>query len=247
MVSIDPVVWVLGFASVATGTSALAAGPHAFGRDVRTGFLGAANAAAAGLMLGVGYLLMELALHRSKLLAVVGALLGVAYTRWTHHAAGDPALDTLPAERASSTQGVQLVLRHAVHAMSEGVAIGFAMAIDLALGGLVAVALAGHNVAEALSLAQALRVRGLGPRQVAGLCVITRVPQVVLAVFAYALAPLGPAFLDLGLGFAAGTLVLLTLTELLPAAYRASPRGVIAVLVSAHAGAVVLLRALALG
>ncbi len=117
------------------------------------------------------------------------------------------------------------------------------MALELRLGIYLALALAVHNVGEAMALTDVLRRRGVSAGESAGLAVVTNVVQPLLAVVVFALSPslreLFPAFL----GFAAAALVFLALTELVPASYHRADARIVALLVSAAAGAVVLLQA----
>jgi zinc transporter ZupT len=95
-----------------------------------------------------------------------------------------------------------------------------------------------------MALTDVLRRRGMTAGESAGLAVVTKVAQPLLAIVAFALAPalggLAPALL----GFAAAALVFLALTELVPASYQRLDARRVALLVSTAAGAVVFLHSL---
>ena len=129
----------------------------------------------------------------------------------------------------------------ALHSAAEGMAIGVAMVLELRLGIFLALALAVHNVAESMALTEILRRRGIGVGAAAGLCVVAKITQPVLALAAFALAPVMTELLPGALGFAAGCLVFLVLTELLPASYRRASTLPVGLLVSVAAGALLLL------
>ena len=120
-------------------------------------------------------------------------------------------------------------------------AIGVAMVLELRLGIFLALALAVHNVAESMALTEILRRRGIAVSAAAGLCVVAKITQPVLALAAFALAPVMTELLPGALGFAAGCMVFLVLTELLPASYRRASKLPVGVLVSVAAGALLLL------
>ncbi len=239
-----PVSTVLLYTTIAAAASALAAVPTALGRAVALPVLAAGYAVATGLMLGLSYLLMEHGIEAAPLPLVLGALLGGLYTAWTHRYTGADDADTLPETAPDPTAGYRLMIAFGLHAASEGVALGAAMVLDLRLGAALALAMALHNVCESLGLARLLAQRGVRAGDIALLSVFANVPQILLAVLAFSVTRELPALFPWLLGFAAGSLVFLTITELLPSAYRRAHRGWIAALVSTAAGGIVLLRAL---
>jgi zinc transporter ZupT len=137
--------------------------------------------------------------------------------------------------------GYKVLLQNALHSAAEGLAIGLAMVVDLRLGIFLALALAVHNVAESMALTEILRRRGMTVSEAAGLCVVAKSTQPVLALAAFALAPAMTGLLPAALGFAAGCFVFLVLTELLPASYRRAAKLPVGVMVSVTAGAMLLL------
>lgn len=243
MADAEPVLLVLLYGSFAAASAALGALPFVGGRRPAAAWIGAAYALAGGAMLGVGYLLMERGLDRATISVVLGAVAGVAYSRWLQSYAGLEDLDPRPGGEGGVEYGYKILLQNTLHASIEGAAIGVAMALELRLGIFLALALAVHNVGEAMALTDVLRRRGVSALEAAGLAVVTNVVQPLLAVAVFALVPafrqLFPAFL----GFAAASLVFLALTELVPASYHRADARVVAFLVSAAAGAVVLLEA----
>jgi zinc transporter ZupT len=235
---------VLLYTSIAALLAAAGVLPYAVRERIPLAWPGFAYALAAGLMVGVAYVLMVEGLGDGTPWVVLGAGLGVAYTYWTQAYSGSLGLERLPQGEIGAVEGYKIVLQNALHAASEGVAIGAAMALSLRLGGFLAAALALHNVAEGLALAVVLCRRGVSPGHAAGVAVMTKVPQVLLAIVGFVLAGSVPGLLPWILGFAAGTLVFLSITELLPASYRYGRRRAIALAVSISAGAVVLGRSL---
>ncbi|MCP5115149.1 MAG: ZIP family metal transporter [bacterium] len=243
----DPVLTVLFCGSLAAAAAAFGALPFAFGRRPRQGWVGAAYSLASGFMLGAGYLLMSEGLEAETLFAVLGGGVGVAYTWWTQTYPGTHRLDTRPGHEVGLDSGYKAILQSTLHSASEGVAIGVAMSVELGLGVFMALALAVHNVGEGMALTNVLRQRGMSVWESAGLCVVTNVPQPLMAIVAVALSPAFGHFLPAALGFSAGSLVFLVLTELAPASYERADKTWVAMLMSIAAATVVLLEHLFVG
>lgn len=237
----DAVLTVLLYSSLAALIAAAGVLPFAGRAQVPMRWLGCAFALASGFMLGAAYILMAEGLRAvATLPTILGAGLGVGYTFWTHSYSGTGEIETLPDEALGPVEGYKLILLSALHSASEGVAIGAGMAVSLHLGIFLALALAVHNIAEAMGLTSILRLRKIPLRESAGLCVITAMPQALLAIVAFSLVSAAPAMLPWTLGFSAGAMMYLVLTELIPASYRQAGRGCVAVLVSLSAGAIVM-------
>jgi len=237
----EPVLAVLLVSSLAAAFAGVGSIPFLLPRPPSKTLVGAAYALASGLMLGAGYLLLSRGLDRTTFPVVAGAGLGVLYTYWIRSYAGVEELDALAGGKPGPEFGYKILLQNTLHSAAEGVAIGVAMVLDIRLGVFLALALAVHNVAEAMALTDILLGLGMGVGQAAGLCVVSNVAQPMLALVAFALSPVLEGFLPAALGFSAGCLVFLTLTELLPASYRRAGKGLVGLLVSLAAGVVVFL------
>ncbi|MBT3434667.1 MAG: ZIP family metal transporter [Nitrospinaceae bacterium] len=238
----DPILVVLLFSVLAAGAAALGSLPTILPGGMHFSWIGSSLAIASGLMLGAGYVLMaEVIKEGSPLPPVLGAALGVAYTFWTHRFSGSEEIETLPESRIGEAQELRLLLLGSLHSASEGIAIGGAMAINLWLGIFMALSLAVHNIAEAMALTWVLRLRNVSAAHAAVLGVITNVPQILMAIVSYSIVSAEPLLLSWLVGFAAGALLYLVLTELLPASYRNGNNTKIALLVSFSAGGLVLL------
>ena len=237
----EPVLAVLLVSSLAAALAGVGSIPYFLPRPPSKGLVGAAYALASGLMLGAGYLLMSRGLDLAVFSVVAGSGVGVAYTHWIRSYAGIDELDTFAGEVPAPELGYKILLQNMLHSAAEGVAIGVAMVLDIRLGVFLALALAVHNVAEAMALTDILRGLGMGVAQSAGLCVASNVGQPLLALAAFALSPVLGGLLPAALGFSAGCLVFLTLTELLPSSYQRAKHGQVGLLVSLASGAVVFL------
>jgi zinc transporter ZupT len=173
--------------------------------------------------------------------AALGGVLGVGFIAATHAVTRLDSLDLSRPHREDPTAAPRLVALHALHACTEGVAIGAAMAVDLSLGVFMALAIAVHNVPEAALLSGATRRQGSGRAGGVGLVVLSNAGQPVLAIATWYLVAMLPTSLPWVLGFAVGALLTLVMTELLPASYREAGSTSIALVASVALGLVVLL------
>ncbi len=243
MAGSEPLLTVLLYSALAVAAAALGVLPFALRLRVPLSALGMAYATASGLMIGAGYLLVSEGMRSSVPQALAGAALGVIYTLRSQSFAGLRQLSHDPQAESGPNQGFKLILRDALHSASEGVAIGVAMAAypDLRMGIFIALALAVHNIAEAMALTAQLNRGGVALGRAAGLCLLANSSQILLAAVAFVACSAYSQALPAALGFASGALVFLVMTELLPASYRRAGKSRIAFLLSLSAGAVVLL------
>jgi ZIP family zinc transporter len=126
-----------------------------------------------------------------------------------------------------------------VHSLPEGFAIGTAYASDVeGLSLFVIVAIAIQNIPEGTSVALPMAAAGISPWRQFWAAVASSLPQPVGAVVAYVLVEQIQPLLPVSFGFAAGAMLALVASELLPSALRESvPRA----LAGATAGALAML------
>ncbi len=243
MLSLDPIVVVLLYASLAAVAAALGVLPHALAGRLPLAVLGWANALASGLMLGVAYSLFALQFSAGVLEVAAGALLGVAFVWLVHASTGTTDLDLNRLDELEPAYGYQVVLVNVLHSAYEGVAIGAAMLVSLPFGISMVAALAVHNVPEAMVLTAVVTSRGASHRQAAALAVAANLSQVLLAVVTFAVVGALPGLLTWVAGFAGGTLIYLVFVELLPESYREAGHTSIALVTLIAMGIVVALAA----
>lgn len=217
---LDPILTVLVWASVAAFSAMLGVLPRAVLGRLPPAALGWANALAAGLMLGVAYVLLTDGLPDRIGYGALGAAAGVGVVLLTHALSGTAELDLNALDDLDPAYGYQVVLVNTLHAAWEGVAIGVAMLVSVPFGVSMAVALALHNVPEAMVLSEILAARGVRLFHAAALAVAANLNQVLLAVVTFAVVGAVPAALPWAVGVAVGALMQLLLSELLPESYR---------------------------
>lgn len=216
------------------GLSAIGTLPLWRGRTLGNHGIAVAEALASGFMLGLGFILTA-ELQALSWRIIVGASVGVLSVHLFQRYFADD--DTHGA-------GYQLILHDSVHAGAEGLAIGSTMAVNMELGIFLAMSLALHNVAESMVTAQTLCARGLNLKIAAGLTVMIKTPQMLVAVSTYAIVQAQTEWLPWVLGAAAGSLFYVILTDVLPEAYARGHKIVVALLVSISGGLIVLFKGL---
>ena len=220
MSELEPVLAVLVVSSLVASSAAAGVLPHAALGRLSSPVLGWGNALAPGLMLGVAYSLTTVQSDADVLRGAAGAVLGMVFVQVTHAFTGVRDLDLNRLDELDPAYGYQLFLVNTLHAAYEGVAIGVAMVVSLPFGISMAVALAVHNVPEAMVFTAVLRERGVQLLHATVLGVATNLNQVLLAVVTFSVLDVLPGVRPWVLGFAFGSLLYLVLEELLPESYR---------------------------
>ena len=210
-----------GYALLTALATGLGAVPFAFTRRVTPRWGAWAALAAAGLMVATSAGLLREGAAYGAVATAGGVALGALLVRLSHAWAdgrGDVGawdLHGADARRALVVFGVMLA-----HSFTEGVGLGVSFGGGEGLGGAVTLALAVHNVPEGLAIALTLVPQGVSWRRAAALAVASSLPQPLMAVPAYLFVETFRLLLPLGLGFAAGAMVWLALTDLVPDAAR---------------------------
>ncbi len=187
-------------------------------------FVGLANALAAGMMLGLAYPLTRDGLDSGTISATLGASVAVVSLFLVHVWFNLDGGDAISPVRA--------LIGASVHSAPEGLALGVACAIDPRFGAVVAFTLALHNVGEGIALSSYLVQREKRVRAVAA-AALSNLPQVALATSGFLLAKARPELRPLLLGASAGSLIYLSLADLLPSGYHVAGRTAISVVVIA--------------
>jgi zinc transporter ZupT len=217
--------------AVATGLGAL---PFAFAKHPTRRWLGASNAVAAGLMLAASFGLIYEGVNHGLIRTLAGALLGLGFIvaarrllRQDEHPAVFAGMGGLDARKALLIVGVMTL-----HSFTEGVGIGVSFGGGEALGLFISLALAVHNIPEGLAISLVLVPRGVGWVRAAWWSIFSSLPQPLMAVPAFLFVELFRPLLPYGLGFAAGAMIWMVFSELVPDALEEASENLIAVMVT---------------
>ncbi len=207
-------------------STGLGAVPFFFVKDLSRTINGIFLAAAAGMMTSASLVqLVGEGLKRDGGSAiwlvsgglVAGSLFFAIASKWLH---ANEDFDFLGLREKGGTGALLVVLAMTVHSLPEGVAIGVGFAtMDAANVGIpVALAIAVHNVPEGLAIALALRPRGVSTWACIGWAILSSAPQPIGAVPAAWAVWMAEPLLPFGMGFAAGAMMHLVVSDLLPEA-----------------------------
>ena len=224
--------------AVATGLGAV---PFAFAKHPTRQWLGVSNAVAAGLMLAASFGLIYEGMHYGPLRALVGALLGLVFIvvarrslQHEEHPAVFASMSGFDARKALLIVGVMTI-----HSFTEGVGIGVSFGGGQALGLFISLALAVHNIPEGLAISLVLVPRGVGWVRAAFWSIFSSLPQPLMAVPAFFFVEVFRPLLPYGLGFAAGAMIWMVFSELVPDSLEETSSNLVAVVITVSVVAMV--------
>jgi len=190
---------------------------------------------AAGAMLGVS--LFELLPESFEVGGIwamlIGTLLGVLFVftinlfnkeeckNETGQSPDGKATITTCEKRKLKRMGITIFIAMALHSLPEGLAIGAGE--HLGIGLLLGVVFFLHFVPEGLAIAVPMKASGTKTWKVLLLCAVAGLPAVAGAIIAYYLGMI-QVLLSYSLSFAAGAMLYVALSEMLPTAYKYSDR-----------------------
>ena len=216
--------------ALATGLGAL---PFLVFKNINHKLLGVSNALAAGLMLGasVGLITQGFEYHLSR--TVIGVLIGVAFIAFTHnqiHGRDDLHIGNISG--ADARKAFLIVGVMTLHSFSEGVGVGVSFGGGQVLGELITTAIAVHNIPEGLAISLILIPRGESVARAGLWSIFTSLPQPLMAIPAFLLVATFEPILPIGLGFAAGAMLWMLFSELIPDALDKTSHSTVATVVS---------------
>ena len=215
--------------AVATGLGAL---PFLFVRTISPYAVSLANAVAAGLMFAATHGLVAEGIALSPTRLILGILIGLvsihaAKKYLGHHESTQIAsLSGVDAKRAFLIIAVMTA-----HSFAEGVGVGVSFGGSGALATFITAAIAVHNIPEGLAIALVLIPRGTPVWQAAFWGIFSSLPQPIAAVPSFLFVETFQAFLPIGFGIAAGAMIWMVFSELIPDANKNAP--------SDHVGSVI--------
>lgn len=224
----NPVWLVFAYASLTAVATGLGALPFLFVKRVPDLWLGHGNAIAAGLMLAASFNLIFEGLDYNIWKTVGGALVGmIAILISRKLLGGDGEKKVGALQGADATKSLLIVGVMTAHSFAEGIGVGVSFGESNNFGSVISLAIAVHNVPEGLAISLILIPRGVSVWKAAGWSIFSSIPQPLMAVPAFLFILAFMPWLPFGLGFAAGAMIWMVFSELIPeSCEKASPAGI---------------------
>lgn len=216
----NDVLYVFTAAMITAIFTGLGAIPFLFVKDLSRSFLGAANAAAAGLMLGasIGLVYEGLQIHPMRLILGVVAGIIMIYVARKLLEGREVDVSELNSGTADSLKILLIIGIMTVHSFAEGIGVGVSFGDGQSFGNLISAAIAVHNIPEGLAISLVMIPRGAKVWQAAGWSIFSSLPQPLMAVPAFLFVLAFKPFLPIGLGLAAGAMFWMVFKEMIPEA-----------------------------
>jgi zinc transporter ZupT len=173
-------------------------------------------------------------------LVVVGVCFGAVFIALTQRALRDQEDVKFGLLRGADARKTLLMVGiMTAHSLGEGSGVGVSFGGERGWtqGTLVTLAIGAHNIPEGMAVATVLAARGISPWKCAGWAVVTSLPQPLLAVPAFMFVETFAALLPLGMGFASGCMIWITVAELLPDALEGADASAVATAATVAAAA----------
>lgn len=233
--SVEPTAHTVFFygwiSAISTGLGVI---PLCFVREMKEYWVGVSNAIAAGMMCAASYSLFvegctfhdpnDSSTLSSPLRTAIGCTLGLGFILLTKNFIERHEDETqLSSLSGANTKKILLIIFvMTLHSFSEGVGIGVSFGGEHGkdLGVFISASLAVHNVPEGLAVAIVMLPRKVSRATAAVWCVVTSLPQPLMAVPAFWFVHHFLPLLPVGLGFAGGAMMWVAFMELLVEAYE---------------------------
>jgi ZIP family zinc transporter len=228
-------VWTVFIAALITAfCTGLGALPFLFVKNINRQWLGYGNSLAAGLMLGASIgLIIEGAtldnINQPIIRLIIGMVLGLVLVVVSRNLLSEQAHDFHigKVQGADAISMLLIVGVMTVHSFAEGIGVGVSYGDGQTFGAIISTAIAIHNIPEGLAISLVLIPKGTSVWRAAGWSVFSSLPQPLMAVPAFMFVLAFRPFLPVGLGLAAGAMIWMVFSELLPEALEDMPRSAV--------------------
>ncbi|HKK49618.1 MAG TPA: ZIP family metal transporter [Alkalispirochaeta sp.] len=230
---LPPVLTVFMYAMITALATGLGAIPFMIKKDLSRRVLGLAGAFAAGIMASASFNLIYEGLNYSLWRTIAGILIGVVLiyitqTRLDH----DESLSVGALEGADAKKALMIVGVMTLHSFAEGVGVGVSFGGGQQFGAFISLAIAVHNIPEGLAISLVLVPRGIKVWKAGLWSIFSSLPQPLVAVPAFLFVQAFQPFLPVGLGLAAGAMIWMLTSELIPDALEDAKKEHVATVVT---------------
>ncbi|MFT5169615.1 MAG: ZIP family zinc transporter [Lysobacterales bacterium] len=228
--------WTLFTGVISALATGLGAIPVHFLKNNSKSLRALSSAVAAGMMISASVfslaqegITLKTDMPLAPYIVICGLMLGAAFFRWTEKRFDEYDTTKFYKQQGFSRKGFLIFTAMFIHSIPEGIAIGVAFATgNFTFGLVMAIAIAVHNIPEGIAISLPLKAEGASTRRCAAVSILTSVPQPLMAVPSALLAWLFAPLLPIGLGFAGGAMIYLTMSELIPEALEEGGRSLTA-------------------
>ena len=182
------------------------------------------SAIAAGMMISASVfslaqegIALEHKMPLAPYIVIAGLLLGAAFFRYTEKIVSNIHDHNQSLAKGFTKRGWLIFVAMFIHSIPEGIAIGVSFATgNLQFGLVMAIAISVHNIPEGIAISLPLKTEGVSTKNCALASIATSMPQPIMAIPSALLAWFFEPILPIGLGFAGGAMIYLTVAELIP-------------------------------
>jgi zinc transporter ZupT len=213
-----------GLTAIVTGLGTL---PFFFIKSINRWWLSIFQSAAAGLMLGACYNLIQEGADLDPYRTIAGILLGLVLIVLADHLITNRGanLDVGDLAGADARKALLVLGIMTAHSFAEGIGVGVSFGGGQKLGLFITAAIAIHNIPEGLAVALVMVPKGTKPWKAALWSIFSSLPQPIMAVPAFIFVIFFEPWLPVGLGLAAGAMIWMVFAELIPDAYEGGASG----------------------
>ncbi len=211
------IVSVILFSLIAAVVTGLGVVPLKFVDIIPKRLMNLSGAFVSGMLLAAAFSLINEGIKSSTPLTAAGIILGLILIilNWKYFdSRNHPGIADLP--RANALKSIIILGVMTAHSFAEGIAIGLSFGNTHTFGLLISVIIALHNIPEGLAIGIVLVQKGVKVWKAGFWAIFTSLPQPLTAAAAFLLAGTFKPFLPLGLGIAAGAIVWIIGSEVLP-------------------------------
>ena len=233
MSSWGPVWHVFAAAMLTAFATGLGALPFLFIRSLKPFWISIANASAGGLMFAATHSLVAEGVALSPERTVLGMVMGLAGI-----ILGKRLVDGIEGEQLASIgkldakKAMLLIAVMTAHSFAEGIGVGVSFGGSGELATFITAAIAVHNIPEGLAISLVMVPRGVPVWQAALWSVFTSLPQPIMAVPSFLAVQAFAPFLPIGFGIAAGAMIWMVFSELIPDANKNASPGTVGFVVT---------------
>lgn len=217
----EPIFRVFLYALITAISTGFGAFPFFFVKKMPKKWLGWSGAVASGIMLAASFRLMNEGINYNLYKTIIGVLIGLVFIllsqKWLSR---HEDLHVGKLKGANAKKSLMIVGVMTIHSFAEGLGIGVSFGGEEGFGVFMSFAIAVQNIPEGLAISLVLIPKGINIWKAAGWSVVSSLPQPLLAIPAFLFVTAFKPILPVGLGLAAGAMIWMVLSDLVPDALK---------------------------